>query len=67
IDETFDDLPPLYLSVAYRDIQNKRYKKKLKVAFRFYSIASKSRPRPELSLVQNLDFGTLFTIIKEAN
>lgn len=65
IHETFDELPPLYLHVSYKDVQNKLYSKKINVAFTFYSTVTTSQPRPKLLIVKNLDFGNLFTRVSE--
>jgi 3-methyladenine DNA glycosylase AlkC len=67
IDDTFDELPSLYLNIAYDDIHNKRHTKRILVGFRFYNTASKGNPTPPFRHSKNHEFGTLFTKIKEEN
>lgn len=65
INECFEDLPPLYLAVSYRDIQNKPYRKKIEISFKFYSTTTTSQKRDKLLIVKNFDFGILYTMISE--
>lgn len=67
INELFEELPSLYLILAYSDVQNKRYNKKIKVAFTYYSSPTKFNPRFALFEIQHQDFGTLFTRVSEIN
>lgn len=65
ITESFEDIPPLYLHVTYRDVQNKKHLKKFRIRFSFYSVVTTAHPRPALITFQNIDFGTLYDAIEE--
>ncbi len=65
--DEFAEIPPLTLLVTYKDIEKKKFRKRISVNFTFYSSTTKKRPRPALSTVQQIEFGTLFTRIAEIN